>query len=60
MDITSYAISSVVALSQARLVQAASIAAMKKNMDVQEAQGMALVEMLNAVPRFDRLLDIYA
>ena len=60
MDINSYVISSVMAMSQARIQQATSLAVMKKTMDVQEAQGMALVEMLNSVPGFDRLIDIYA
>jgi len=60
MDINSYVISSAMAMSQARIDQALSIAAMKKTMDVQEAQGMALVEMINSVPKFDHLLDTYA
>ena len=60
MDITSYVISTASALSQARIAQALSVSVMKKAMDVQETQGMALVEMLNSVPTFDRLLDTYA
>ena len=60
MDITSYAISTVVALSQARTVQAMSLAVMKKSLDAQEVQGMALVEMLNSVPKLNHLLDTYA
>ena len=60
MDITSYVISSAMAMSQARTAQAVNIAVIKKAMDVQESQGMALVEMLNSVPQFDRLLDMYA
>jgi len=59
MDVTSYVISSVMAMSQSRIEQAKNIAVIKKAMDVQEAQGMALVEMLNSVPRFNRLLDTY-
>ena len=60
MDITSYVISTAMALSQARIEQALSISAMKKAMDVEEAQGMALVEMMNSVPAYNRLLDTYA
>ena len=60
MDINSYVISSVMAMSQAKIAQSMSVAVMKKTMDVQESQGMALVEMLNSVPKFDRLLDTYA
>jgi len=59
MDVTSYVISSVMAMAQSRIEQEKNIAVIKKTMDVQEAQGMALVEMLNSVPRFNRLLDTY-
>jgi len=60
MDITSYVISTAMAMSQARREQALNIAVLKKAMDVQETQGLAIVEMINSVPRFDRLLDTYA
>jgi hypothetical protein len=60
MDITSYVISTAMALSQAKIQQAVSISAMKKAMDIQETNGMALAEMIKSVPSPDRLLDIYA
>ena len=59
MDINSYVVSSVMSLVQVRNEQAVKISVMKKIMDVQEAQGMALVEMINSAG-VDRLLDIYA
>jgi len=49
-----------VAMSQAKVEQAVNIAVMKKAMDVHEAQGLAIVEMMNSVPDAGRLLDIYA
>ena len=60
MSINSYVVSMAVAMSQAKVEQAVNIAVMKKAMDVHEAQGLAIVEMMNSVPDAGRLLDIYA
>ena len=60
MSIDSYVISSMMAISKAKIAESVSISVMKKAMDVEEAKGMAIAEMINSIPNASHLLDVYA
>ena len=60
MDITSYLVSSAMAMSQAKTEQAAGVSLMKKTMDVQAEQSQALFQMMSPPPAFGHQLNLYA
>ena len=62
MDISSYAVSPVMASLQAQIMQTqtAGTSALKEAIDVHETLGLMLAEMIRSAPGIDHNLDIYA